>query len=151
MFMSQILRGKNHPLGKIVDFFYRVEFQQRGSLISISFSGLKMLLFMGKQQMKRYKILLTNMQLVPRMMTLQSLSIIKHIDMLEHAREVVRISVDSISPYLLCQKHLFLNLLMMTVMRKIQIYYKTFKKYVSFLMMHNYYTPSKLLITFFKS
>lgn len=29
--MSQILRGKNHPLGKIVDFFYRVEFQQRGS------------------------------------------------------------------------------------------------------------------------
>lgn len=31
MFMSQILRGKNHPLGKIVDFFYRVEFQQRGS------------------------------------------------------------------------------------------------------------------------
>ena len=31
MFMSHILKGNICPLGKIVDYFYRVEFQQRGS------------------------------------------------------------------------------------------------------------------------
>lgn len=31
VFLSHVLKGITHPLGKIKDYFYRVEFQQRGS------------------------------------------------------------------------------------------------------------------------
>lgn len=30
-FMSEVLRDQSHPIGEIVDYFYRIEFQQRGS------------------------------------------------------------------------------------------------------------------------
>jgi hypothetical protein len=31
LFLKHILHGKSHPVGRIVDFFFRVEFQGRGS------------------------------------------------------------------------------------------------------------------------
>lgn len=31
MFMNSVLRSDHHPIGIVKDFFYRTEFQQRGS------------------------------------------------------------------------------------------------------------------------
>lgn len=42
-FFSDVLCNEIHPVGQIQDFFYRIEFQQRVSLMSICFFGLKML------------------------------------------------------------------------------------------------------------
>ena len=31
LFIHNLIKSSNHPIGEVVDFFYRVEFQQRGS------------------------------------------------------------------------------------------------------------------------
>ena len=31
LFFHDIITSSSHPIGEVVDFFYRVEFQQRGS------------------------------------------------------------------------------------------------------------------------
>lgn len=43
MFINNVLKSKINSIGKIIDYFYRVEFQQRGSpIIRICLSGSKM-------------------------------------------------------------------------------------------------------------
>ena len=38
-FPNTVLKSSCEPIGKLLDYFYRVEFQQQGSLISICLIG----------------------------------------------------------------------------------------------------------------
>ena len=58
-FLGLVLKTNGSPLGKAIEFFYHVEFQQREAPgIFIDYCGLKMHLTLVKLKMKKWKTIL---------------------------------------------------------------------------------------------
>lgn len=151
MFMSQILRGKKFPLGKIVDFFYRVEFQQRGSPHIHLLLWIENAPIFGKAKNEEIQNFVDNHATCSKN---DDIAELVNYQTHRHARTCKRggkniCRFNFPSPPL--PETLILEPLNDDCYEKIQMYSNTFKKYVSFLMMHNYYRPLKLLMSFFKS
>lgn len=126
--MQKILKSSLNPLGKIVDFFFRVEFQQRGS------PHIHMLLWIenapiyGETSTKEIETFIDRHCKCSKN---EEISELINYQTHRHARTCKKMSVDSTFLCHQCQRPRYLNLLMTRNLKKMLMYSRIILRFLN--------------------